>query len=172
MKITTPLPSADELRRMFSYVNGVLCFNRRRECPDWWNERFAGKPAGSKHSRGYIKITINYQIFLAHRIVFKMFHGFDPKQIDHINGKPSDNRIQNLRSVDSLQNSQNKRLSARNKTGVNGVCRDQKGRWRAHISVEGNHIDIGRFRTKEEAVKARQEADKKYNFHKNHGRKS
>ena len=42
--------------------------------------------------------------------------------------------------------------------------------WYARIGVNGVKLTIGRFDTKEEAIKARLEAEKYYNYHPNHGK--
>lgn len=52
-----------------------------------------------------------------------------------------------------------------NKSGIPGVCykvRDAK--WCATITVHGERIPLGYFRTKEEAVQARLDAEKLYKF--------
>tara|TARA_R110002012_G_C11295340_1_gene572553 strand:- start:80 stop:478 length:399 start_codon:yes stop_codon:yes gene_type:complete len=71
------------------------------------------KPAGYKDQRGYHHIRIQKKTYKLHRIVFYMFHGYDPgkKVIDHINGDKSDNRILNLRAVTHRQNVANTKAS-------------------------------------------------------------
>ena len=60
-----------------------------------------------------------------HRLVWALVYGRFPKQIDHINGNPTDNRIENLREVTTSENNLNQvhpwRPNA--KTGLPGVCK-------------------------------------------------
>lgn len=139
-----------------------------------WNIRFADRPAFfSLNSSGHLTGTIDGQFYLAHRIAWKMVHGDDPAhQIDHINGDPTDNRICNLRSVESIDNSRNRGLSVNNKTGVIGVCWSSHSRkWMAQISDNWNVIHLGGFDDFEHAVIARKAAEKALGFHRGHGKR-
>lgn len=50
-----------------------------------------------------------------------------------------------------------------NKSGVKGVCREPRtNKWRAYITVDKKTIDLGTFADKEDAIKARKEAEEKY----------
>ena len=64
--------------------------------------------------------------FLYHRAVWAVVHGRLPRQIDHINGNPYDNRIENLREVSQSENNMNMvHLWQPNaQTGLPGVVRD------------------------------------------------
>ena len=91
--------------------------------------------------------------------------------IDHINGDPFDNRIDNLRLVTQRENSMNRRLSCNNKSGVIGVhYYSSRKQWQAQITSEGKKINLGRFDNFDDAVKVRKDAEIKYGFHENHGR--
>jgi hypothetical protein len=79
-------------------------------------------------------------------------HGeFPLVEVDHINGDGADNRASNLRLATSSQNNQNRRLSARNKTGVKGVFRVSRS-WRVSVGVNGKY-HIAHFAKFEDAVK-------------------
>ena len=58
-----------------------------------------------------------------HRIIWEIFNEEIPSGmiIDHLNGNPLDNRIENLKCKTQKHNSQNKTLNSRNKTGFPGV---------------------------------------------------
>jgi len=132
-----------------------------------------GAPAGSKHKGdGYIQITIDQVRQQAHRLAWFYVHGVWPKeQLDHINGVRDDNRIVNLREVSVSENRKNLRLRDNNTSGRIGVSWAQRDkRWRAAIQVNGKMIYIGNFKEFEDAVKAREIAEKHYGFHENHGR--
>lgn len=85
------------------------------------------------------------------------------KFVDHINGYTLDNRKSNLRIVTNSENCKNRKLSKNNKTGASGIYyRKKRGIWEACIGVDYNKVYIGSFSTKEEAIKAREQAEIKY----------
>jgi hypothetical protein len=176
------LPSVEELRSALDYNRdtGLFTWKYRENASKCWNSRWAGKPAGSKVSRKgsqvlpYLIVTIelNGMRLRAHRVAWAMVHGTWPSgEIDHINGNPLDNRIENLRDVSRQENSKNQQRRSNNKSGVPGVGFDkQTNSWYASIMIDGKHIKLGRFKSFLEAVRARQEALIRYGFHANHGR--
>jgi len=82
------------------------------------------------------------------------------KYIDHINRNPLDNRRENLRKATFIENARNKGMYVTNSSGVIGV-RNRNGHWNATINNNG-HVWLGTFSTKEEAIKARLDAESKY----------
>lgn len=149
---------------------GAYCRDRKASS---WNAKNAGKPAfNSLNDKGYLVGTLMAQRVLAHRVVFTFGVGHPPiGEIDHINGRRSDNRFNNLRDVSPLENAQNCRLKSTNKTGVSGVlwrARDQV--WSASIGHKYRKVWLGQFETKAEAVTARLMAERAFGFHENHGR--
>lgn len=134
----------------------------------------AGQEAGATDVRGYIVLRVNYIGLKAHRVIWDMCHPDDPltpeEQIDHINHKLGDNRIVNLRKVDSTDNHRNMSKPKNNSSGVSGVCWDNnRGKWKAAIQLFGVTKNLGRFDSFESAVAARKDAEGKYGFHENHG---
>ena len=69
-----------------------------------------------------------------HQLVWVLCHGRFPKQIDHLNGNPTDNRIENLREVSQSENDMNRvwAWKPNAKTGLPGVCKSN-GRYRIKI---------------------------------------
>lgn len=137
-----------------------------------WNTKNAGKVAFSSHTcHGYFIGAINGKLYLAHRIVWKMAYGTEPHTLDHINGNPRDNRLENRRAVSHQENSKNMKLPNNNTSGCVGVSfHKQTNKWRAYITVDRQQHPLGLFLTKEEAIAARLTASKKEGYHKNHGR--
>ena len=88
--------------------------------------------------------------------------------VDHINhndkkNRGLDNRKCNLRLVTRSQNGQNSMTSIRNTSGVKGVSWNKKNqKWKAYISVNKLKIELGWFENKNDAIKARKEAEIKY----------
>jgi hypothetical protein len=147
----------------------ALTAARLRELVDYDPEtgamtwRATGKPAGSRHSRGYWQISIDGRKYLRHHLAFLYVLGrWATVEIDHINGDKTDDRIDNLREATRTQNSWNKGLTARNKSGLKGASWDSHNRrWRGQINVGGKMAYLGSFQTPEEAHAAYVEAARK-----------
>ena len=108
---------------------------------------------------GYIQIRIWPKRFLAHRVAWFLHFGQWPSGlIDHINGDPLDNRIANLRSVDSRTNNQNRRRALKNNLsgflGVRMRPRDGAKPYAAVIEHKGQRTHLGSFATAQEAHEA------------------
>lgn len=139
-----------------------------------WNKRFAGSETFVSSPDGYRIVSLFGKLEKAHRVAYCHFYGVWPtwpsEQIDHINGDRSDNRISNLRLVSAAINRRNMCVSSRNTTGRVGICRVDSGKWEATIRVDGRLFHLGRFLEFEQAVSARKLAERRFDFHPNHGR--
>ena len=116
-----------------------------------------GKVLGTLDKKGYVKIGIDKKIYSAHRLAWLYVYGkFPDYQIDHINGTRDDNRIENLRDVQSQLNTQNQQKAPKNSsTGKLGVSwSQQKNKFRASIVVDSKQIHIGFFDDKDKASQA------------------
>ncbi len=132
-----------------------------------------GKVAGSLNSQhGYINIQLDGDMHRAHRLAWLYIYGsFPTNQIDHINGIPDDNRLCNLRDVESVYNNRNRSIQNNNTSGVMGVTLDKRYNiWTVRIGTGKERKYIGSFKDKRQAIQCRKEAEIKYNYHKNHGR--
>jgi len=126
-----------------------------------------GSNAGSLRSDGYSDIQIGNFKHKAHRLAYAIFHGEMPpreKQVDHIDGNRSNNRIENLRLATHGENQMNRNhLDKRNRTGVTGVFwRAGHQRWQVNIRVNRRLIHLGSFTQKQDAIEARRLAEAKY----------
>jgi len=130
----------------------------------------AGDIAGTT-SKGYVRVFINGKQYLAHRVCWLLYYGEWPSDdLDHINHKGTDNKINNLRSVSHADNMKNSKLRADNSSGVCGVSWNSfAGKWESYISVEGKRKHLGRYDDIEEAILMRMLANEKYGFHQEHG---
>ena len=110
-----------------------------------------------KKDNGYV---INSKMERLHRIIMNCPND---KVIDHINHNPLDNRKSNLRICSQMENSYNMPIPSNNKSGCRGVGYDKSCKlWKAKIQYNRKLIYLGGFKTKEEAVRARKEAERKY----------
>lgn len=125
----------------------------------------AGTIAGNKNYKGYIIIEHKNKAHRAHRIIWNMFRGPIPDnmEIDHINGIRDDNRLVNLRLATRSQNASNSKRSIRNTSGYIGVRLNQTGKkWISEIKINNKKKRLGLFNTKEEAYDARLKAESIY----------
>jgi len=130
-----------------------------------WNGRFADKPAGGVNAQGYLAVQMERTPYLAHRVAWALYYGECPadKQIDHINGVKTDNRLVNLRLVDPIQNQWNKKRTEAIRQGagpIAGVKQNAKGRWECRIRFNYQYIYLGTFDSEAEAIAARQGAER------------
>lgn len=95
----------------------------------------------------YYRVYCLNRSYAVSRIIWEIFNGEIPegKQIDHININPQDNRIDNLRIVDNIHNSQNRRKYKTNSSGVTGVSITDNGGNRSYWTAQwmdsnGKHI--------------------------------
>ena len=109
----------------------------------------AGKPACSSATKKHKQIQICKTPYCAHRLAWLYVYGEWPEHVDHINGNPTDNRIQNLRSVTHAINMQNQRKpQVDNALGFLGVSRHGPS-FRASIRIAGKKTELGVFKTPE-----------------------
>lgn len=143
------------LLKHFYYDKGVL----------YW--RTTGVRAGScKNKDGYWVISKGKKRMLRHRAVWIMHNGPIPKNkvINHINGIPGDDRIENLEVVSQKENASIKRVNKNinNVSGITGVsyC-SEKDKWYANIMIDHHTINLGRYEDFFEACCARKSAENK-----------
>ena len=129
-----------------------------------------GEAVGSIESRGYLTVGLFGKRYKVHRIIWIHQYGYEPIQIDHINQIKTDNRLNNLREVTHDVNHKNRPIQINNSSGYSGVHK-KKNRWIARIKVNQDRKYLGSFETFEDAVIAKKEAEVKYGFHKNHGKR-
>ena len=157
------LPSADELRRLFdlNIQTGVLTRKPRDDISPSVNKRCSGKLAGYTNQRGYIQVGIGDRLFLAHRIVWKMYYGVEPpREIDHIDGNPSNNAPSNPRCANRQQQNFNRKRKA-GKVSPKGVY-PMKRSYQAKITIGGTTHHLGCYPTPEMASEAYQAAAAKF----------
>jgi hypothetical protein len=174
------LPSQEYLLLVLSYEEDTGELRWKKRTPDMfqsakrpsmtcnsWNAKHSGKPVAYTGVRGYRRFKVGVGQQLAHRVIWKMVHGQEPIEVDHINGNRSDNRIANLRSVTKTQNQRNAGKRHDNTSGVVGVYWYPKyGKWLVKIGKRSASRSghIGYFETKELAIEARRMAEEAHGY--------
>lgn len=131
----------EKLKQIFEYENGKLLWKIRHG-----SHGQIGKTVGYLNTKGYFQTKINKKSYLLHRLIFLYHHGFLPKIIDHIDGNPTNNRIENLRQATSSENLFNSSLSKNNKSGYKNVQWNKKSnKWRVRLIINGKDKDFGYF---------------------------
>ena len=74
----------------------------------------AGTIAGAYKTTGagvpFYQVRVNSELYLAHRVIWKMINGNDPENvIDHIDNNPLNNSVSNLRDVTQTENLLNRK---------------------------------------------------------------
>ena len=132
-----------------------------------WNKKYAEKVAGTLNKEdGYVYLSIDKRILLAHRIAYFYYHGYLPEnQVDHKDRIRHHNWIDNLREASRQCNSINTGMISTNTSGVKGVgLHKQSKKYQSKIMVNQKTIFLGLFKLFDDAVKARWEAEVKYKF--------
>lgn len=136
-----------------------------------WNTKYAGKAAGKIEVQNgriqQLRVCYSGKFYMAHRIIWSMMKGIIPEGmlIDHIDGNPLNNRLDNLRLATRLENNRNRKRKSNSTHDLKGISFDKsrKKGWKAEIVISGKKKTIGRFLTKEEAHAAYcQEAEKEF----------
>jgi hypothetical protein len=146
--------TADRLKELLYYDSYTGIFTRKLRTG---RTVHIGDIAGGIGSDGYISISIDNERYRAHRLAWLYSYGHWPiNQIDHINGKRDDNRIDNLRDVSALGNARNQTIpKSGSTTGYIGVFK-KRNKFIACIGMNYKKIHIGTFSTAEEASEAYQ----------------
>ena len=136
------------------YVDGRLIWAKPHK------SALLGKDVGRRDKNGYWRVHVTGTMVSAHRLIFFKFHRYIPDFVDHIDGDPSNNRIENLRAADRSGNSRNCKTPVTNKTGIKGVYwHGSAGRWTASIRINKKLTHLGTFQDVFSAACARRSAE-------------
>lgn len=129
------------LHELFEYKDGHLYWRKR---PNAMVE--AGAKAGYEDSFGYTFVAYKRKKYGLHRLIFWRHHGFLPEEVDHIDGNPRNNRIENLRAATHIENMRNAKLRKDNTSGVKGVCWDAKAKkWEVKLQIDRKTKHFGKY---------------------------
>ena len=135
-------------------ITGRLYWRYSPCLPQRWNSRWAGKPALSSFSQGYLSGSLLNRKTYAHRVVFALYYGRWPVgEVDHIDGNRANNHPSNLREATKRQNQLNSRSRDGSTSRYRCVYR-QNGKWRVQANVDGRKVHVGVFDDESEAAAA------------------
>jgi hypothetical protein len=120
-----------------------------------------GTNASIVRSNGYLNICIDSQYYYTHRLAWFYVNSEWPNVIDHIDGNKTNNKIENLRSVDQRCNIQNVvKARKHNKSGIIGARKTKYG-FQTSLRIDGKNHYLGHYKTAEEAHNVYLEAKRK-----------
>lgn len=130
----------------FEYKDGLLYYKKTIGCMK------KGSTVGSEDKDGYIKTIINRQTWRVHRIIFFMHNNYLPEYLDHIDGNPKNNKIENLRPATVSENNLNRGKHKRNTSGYKGVTWvASANKFSARLAVDKKRLFLGYFDDPKEA---------------------
>lgn len=147
-------PSQELIKKYFQYKNGKLYW-KTKSCK---NTKI-NSLAGTYDKDGYNVIGFKGQHYKAHRLIWIYFNNTVDigLEIDHIDHNVSNNKIENLRLVSRSGNNWNRK-------NVKGYSLE-KYSYSAYITKYGKKINLGYYKTEEEAKQARLKGEKKYHIY-------
>jgi len=74
-----------------------------------------------------------------------MHHGYLPKQIDHIDGNPANNKIANLREASQSQNMWNRNANTNSMSKIKGIKIHQNGKYQVRLQVNKKSMYFGLY---------------------------
>lgn len=145
-----PLPPIDRLEKLFLVEDGKLINRISR------GNTKAGREVGALTPTGYLTVRIDRSDYRVHRIIWALTHRRDPGHalVDHVDRNKLNNHPSNLRLLSKQLNALNAKPRRDEPKGVYWHKRDQ--RWMAKGRVNCKHVHLGSFRSKEDAIAARQ----------------
>jgi hypothetical protein len=155
--------NVDYLRECFDYDAGAghLVWRQRprahfKNGAGWhnFNNQCAGKIAGARRSNGRVEITLDGRTYKAARVIWAVYYGVSKFGIvDHIDGNPGNDKIENLRLATPAQNSRNRAHTAANSSGVRGVTwHTPSKKWWVRVTLDGRTRSFGLYKSLEQAV--------------------
>ena len=154
--ITGALESAIKSCIGYSPETGVL----------FWKDKYSkhspiivGREIGTPNKSG-LHFKFMGKDLLNHRVAWFLHYGRWPDVfIDHKDGNPLNNKLENLRLANRIQNSANRKSSKSGSSKYLGVCfAKSQGKWQAAVGTPKKYL--GQYDKEEDAAKAYNKAAK------------
>ena len=132
--------------------------------------KYVGKEAFTSVNVDGYKYGMLFGVMVrAHQVAWAMNKGMWPNQeIDHMDGDPQNNRIENLRLATRTDNNRNRAVAQNTATGWLGINFTHNGKYRVRLA--GHYYGV--FQNLAEAIVVRDKRLRELGFHANHGRVS
>ena len=131
-----------------------------------------GKIAGFKRNDGYRIIKFKGRRYYEHRLIYLWYNPCWnilnlKEEIDHIDRNRSNNKIENLRIVNSSIQSRNITMHSNNTSGYTNICWDKNNnKWLVRVCQKY----IGRYKNINDAISSMKKAQKEFGgFTESHG---
>ena len=135
------------VRDFFEYKDGNLYWKKPRG-----RKIRIGDLAGSRAHPRYNTILLYGKRYKTHRLIFLYHYGYTPKCIDHKDGNPHNNKIENLREASLSQNSYNQKLRKNNTSGFKNIKWHKKDKkWHVELKVDKVQKHFGSYKDVEYA---------------------
>ena len=155
-KITRLWPSVEDMKKDLyidldkQEVTSLLTGNKLKNCLT----TNRGKKEKNYHRISFCKNKKNYT-FLLHRLFFYWHHGYLPKLVDHKDTNSQNNKIENLRELNSSGNKRNSYKKENCTSIYKGVHYSEKlKKWVAKLTLNLKTIHIGYFDNEDDAGQA------------------
>jgi hypothetical protein len=133
----------ERLKELFDYQDGNLVWKVKKARANKGD--IAGCNALAKGIM-YRQAKIDGKQYRVHCLVFLLYHGYLPKQVDHIDGNGLNNRIENLRAADASSNALNSKLKSSNTSGSKNVYWHTKAnKWFVRITLKNKTHSFGMY---------------------------
>lgn len=138
----------DILKEYLEYNDGNLLW---KKVPKRTSSTKVNSIAGCFDGR-YIQIRFFGKKYRVHRLIFLYHNGYLPENIDHIDGNPLNNKIENLRAATKSQNNCNRKISQNNTSGIKGISwNKERMKWEVYIDKDHKRYRLGRYVSIDEA---------------------
>lgn len=146
--LTTNMITRDYVNQLYEYNPSTGDFIRKTSR----GGSLAGSVAGAKDKLGYVRLSIDGRLYLAHRLAFLIMEGKFPEgNVDHKDGNPSNNSWNNLRNCTQQQNIQNSKGRGKYYKNVYFTGGGRNKPYNVKIEVNGVIKSFGYYATPEEA---------------------
>lgn len=114
----------NQIKDYVEYKDGGLYWTRQVHK----SRKTKGERVGTVDKKGYRVLTFKGKKYFEHRIIFWLFNGYLPEEVDHIDRDTFNNSIENLRAANRSINT----LNTRSKNVY--PCSNKGGKWRAEVA--------------------------------------
>ena len=132
----------------FNYSDGKLFWSKSRAGRARKGKRFGTFDGRYRVGQFFGKRTSE------HRLIHFYHYGKWPSLLDHVDRNTDNNLVKNLRESNTFLNAQNVDTTNHSSKQVGVGFHKASGRWRARSVINGKRVEIGRFKSEQEAINA------------------